>query len=658
MSRSFALVGALAVLGAAPLAAGPDRWTALGPEGGSIRSLSESPSAPGTVWAVSWLGQVFKTTDGATIWKPLPSLQARGVVDIIPDPSDASIVYAWSFLEGYLKSTDGGRRWSAAFEGLPTPLYALTISPSRPSTLYALSGDQIFKSTDGGSHWSPLPETRRPWSLAISPRDPDTLLAVVGDFDSGFVLLHSRDGGTHWVEVASQTSPWPDAIAFDPHSSTVLYARTFQNGLIRSDDEGETWVPLDWPEASSQFTVLSWKIDPDSPGTLWLAGQADGATGPLGLWRSDDRGAHWILVYSGDLPVQDIAVDPQAGLLVGVPRLGALRSRDRGLHWSSAHHGFVALTVDALAVAEDGTVWVGGTGNDVYGFYDSLSRSRDRGATWKDLRPTGRLGGLHIGGMAPSSDPETIHVASGGGVYTTEDGGDTWRLQKEGLRPGESLVDIGVAPSRPSTLYVVGGLLGPACQPGSNCLVESLVFRSNDGGGRWRRTRLELPPFDDWDCLLVHPKRPGTVWIGGHGLYRSTDAGMTWTRLGSGLPGKVTDLILDPSAPDTLFASVSSLESGVFQSRDGGGSWKPVSSGLPSGVPVRDLAMDPSRPATLYAATAAGVFFTDKGGRRWSRLGGPRAAPATSVAVDPSDPRTVYAGTEGEGLFVLTRTDR
>jgi photosystem II stability/assembly factor-like uncharacterized protein len=651
MSRCLVLLGALALLAAAPLAAGPGSWTPLGPEGGSIVRLAASPAAPGTVWAVSPLGRIFKTTDGATIWKPVPSLQARGVVDIIPDPSNASIVYAWSFREGYLKSTDGGRSWSAAFEGLQKSLYALTIAPSRPSTLYALSQDQLFKSTDGGSHWSAVTELH-PWSLAVSPTDPDTLLAVVGDFDAGSLLLRSRDGGAHWVEVVSLPSQLLYTIAFDPYSSTVLYASVLGGDFIRSDDEGETWIAVE-PEPRLHFSAHDWEIDPHSPGTLWLSGY-DGETRTLGLWRSDDRGAHWILVYSGDLPVQDIAVDLQAGLLVGDARLGALRSRDRGLHWSPAHRGFLALMVDKLAVSEDGTVWSGAAAN-VYG-PASLLWSRDGGATWEELRPAG-LFGLRVHGIAPSPlDPETVHVASYGGVYTTEDGGNTWTLQKEGLRSGESLVDIAVAPSRPSTLYVVGGLPSGVCGEGSNCLVQSLVFRSNDGGGRWRRTRLQLPPFDDWESLLIHPKRPGTVWIGGHGLYRSLDAGVTWMRLGSGLQGKVTDLVLDPSAPDTLYAAVLSQGSGnVFRSRDGGVSWQPASLGLP-GAEIRNLAVDPARPATIYAATSAGIAVTDNGGKRWRMLGGTKVSPAYSVAVDPSDPRTVYAGTDA-GVFVLTRTD-
>ena len=657
MSRSFVLVGALTFLTVAPLAAGVDHWTARGPEGGSIVRLAASPAAPGTVWGISPLDKVFKTTDGAATWTPVPSLQDRGITDIVPDPANASIVYARSFPERVLKSLNGGRSWSTANEGISTQIYTLAIAPSRPSTLYATSLEQLFKSTDGGSHWSAVSALHLPRSLVVSPADPDTLLVITGDFES--LLLRSVDGGIHWTEVTGLSTQMPDTVTFDPHTSTVLYARTFREGLVRSDDAGETWTALDWPETSRSFFVQAMKIDPHSPGTLWLAGRAYGDPQTLeGLWRSDDRGAQWTLVYS-DLPVRDIAVDPQAGLLVGVPKEGVLQSGDRGLDWSPAHRGLVAQVVNELAVAEDGTVWAGAIGDPspfLSGQYNSLLRSRDGGVTWDDLRPAG-LAGLHVSGIAPSpSSPETVHVAVYGGVFKTKDGGETWTLQNEGLRLGEALLGIAVAPSRPSTVYVAG-IGSPICDESVDC-VQSLVFRSNDGGAMWRRTGLQVPQFEAWGSLLVHPKSSGTVWIGGHGLYRSTDSGATWTRLGNGLRGFVLDLVLDPSAPDKLTAAVWSDGSRkVFQSRDGGGHWRPASSGLPPGELVWDLAVDPARPATVYAATEAGVFVTDTGGARWHSLGGPRAAPAYSVAVDPSDPRTVYAGTDA-GLFVLTRTDR
>lgn len=665
MSRSFMLLGALTFVLAAPLAAGIGSWTALGPEGGSIVHLSASPAAPGTVWAVSPLDKVFKTTDGAATWKPVPSLQGRGIAEIVPDPSNASVVYARSLRindgppigEGILKSLDGGRTWSPANEGLPALLYTLLISPSRPSTLYAAGQEQIFRSTDGGSHWSAVSEPRLPRSLAVSPSDPDTLLAIVGDFDS--LLVRSRDGGIHWTEIASLSPKLPDTIAFDPHDSNVLYASTLRAGLVRSDDEGETWTNLEWPRTSSYLFIQALEIDPRAPGTLWLTGLTQEGTGTVGkLWRSDDRGAHWTLVYS-DLPIRDLAVDPRAGLLLGVPKVGILRSGDRGLTWNPSHRGLKALVVDALAVAADGTVWAGAVSepsSDLASHYNSLLRSRDGGATWEDLRPEGHLG-LEVSGIVPlPSSPETVYVSVYGGVFKTEDGGDTWMLQSQGLRWGEALFDIAVAPSRSSTLYTVG-LGSPLCDNSPDC-AQSVIFRSTDSGDTWGRTGLKVPQFEAWGTLLVHPTKPGTVWVGGPGLFRSTDSGASWKRLGKGLQGFVTDLVLDPSAPSILTAAVwSDGTRKVFQSRDGGGSWKPASSGLPPGEPVWDLAMDPSRSATIYAATAAGIFVTDNGGMRWRRLGGTKASPADSVAVDPSDPRTVYAGTDA-GLFVLTRTGR
>ncbi|HEV7515236.1 MAG TPA: hypothetical protein VGR07_02945 [Thermoanaerobaculia bacterium] len=119
---------------------------------------------------------------------------------------------------------------------------------------------------------------------------------------------------------------------------------------------------------------------------------------------------------------------------------------------------------------------------------------------------------------------------------------------------------------------------------------------------------------------------------------------------------------LVPGQPDVLYAGTNE---GLWRSVDGARSWSQTSftnanaaaTGLPANVEVRQLAIDPHAPNTLYAATAAGVFVTDNGGRRWSELNqGLLDHSVLSIAVDANDPRTLYAGTAGlGGLFVMTR---
>jgi photosystem II stability/assembly factor-like uncharacterized protein len=641
MSRCLVLLGALALLGAAPLTAGPGSWTSLGPEGGSIRSLRASPSAPGTVWAISSFGRVFKTTDGAATWTPVTSLQNRGVFDLLPDPSNASILYIHDF-ESVLKSVDGGATWEPADEGLASHIYDLAIAPSQPATLYAAGSEQIFKSIDGGAHWLAVSELRFPGSLAVSPADPTTVLVLSQDR-----VLRSRDSGAHWEEIPGPGARIPLQVAFDPKQPQTLYALTLLDDLLRSDDAGATWHPAN--EGLSDLFLGSFVIDPSSSETLWIAGSANRSADAV--WRSDDRGEHWTKVYAG-LAAYDVALDPVAGVLLGTARAGVLQSQDGGLHWTAAHRGLTAIAVTELAVAPDGTIWSNGNGESSPFFYakNGLFRSLDRGATWDDLTP-GEI--FQATGIAVSPrDSATIHVSVYGGVYNSRDGGGTWKLSRQGLRLGEILWGIALAPSQPEILYT-GGIGSPVCD--TQICGQFRLFKSADGGTTWRRARKGLPRRQSLGSFLVHPSRPGTAWAGGDGLYRTTDGGESWTPLGRGLPGFIRDLAVVSAVPDTLYAAVSQAQGRrVFKSVNGGVTWRHAADGLPVSAEVWTLALDPTRPATFYAATTAGVFVTDDGGTRWRPLDG--LSSAFTVSVDPSDPRTIYAGTDA-GLFVLTRTD-
>src|SRR4029077_6343016 len=120
------------------------------------------------------------------------------------------------------------------------------------------------------------------------------------------------------------------------------------------------------------------------------------------------------------------------------------------------------------------------------------------------------------------------------------------------------------------------------------------VWKSSDGGNRW------APIFDKQNvaaigALAVAPSEPGTVWAGtgeawvirdsdvmGNGIYKSTDAGETWTHMGLGESGRIGRIIVHPSNPDIVFACVLGRttgpqpERGVYRTGDGGQHWTRV----------------------------------------------------------------------------------
>jgi hypothetical protein len=188
-------------------------------------------------------GGTWGTSDGGTSWMKLGQQpKGGGVHGIAIDPQDSSILYGWNGM-GIFKSTDRGASWNALNSGLPTRVNnppqsqgvvnVVVIDPQSPSTLYAvLSGDGIFKSTDGGAGWvtanSGLPATsvngRQNYavtSLVIDPDHPDTLYA------NGDGVLRSTDGGATWSSVGTGlTTFFVYTLAIDPHDTRTVYAGT------------------------------------------------------------------------------------------------------------------------------------------------------------------------------------------------------------------------------------------------------------------------------------------------------------------------------------------------------------------------------------------------------------------------------------------------
>ena len=207
------------------------------------------------------------------------------------------------------------------------------------------------------------------------------------------------------------------------------------------------------------------------------------------------------------------------------------------------------------------------------------------------------------------------------------------------------------------------------------------VWKTSDGGANWR------PVFDEEraqsiGALAVSRSAPNEVWAGtgephyirlstahGNGVYRSTDAGETWTHVGLPRTGRIADIEVHPRDPDVVYVCAvghgfePQPERGVYRTRDGGGTWERVLS-VNDSTGCSDLALNPEDPSELYAGMwqldidtwglhsggpGSGVYVTRDGGDHWRELAGgglPAAADSVgkvAVALAPSDPDRVYA---------------
>jgi photosystem II stability/assembly factor-like uncharacterized protein len=254
-----------------------------------------------------------------------------------------------------------------------------------------------------------------------------------------------------------------------------------------------------------------------------------------------------------------------------------------------------------------------------------------------------------------------VGVASGG-VWKTVNAGTTWTpvFDNEG---SYSIGAIALDPKNPATVWVGTGESNSQRSVGYG----DGVYRSDDGGKSWKNVGLKTSEhvgriaIDPRDSNVVFVAAQGPLWSGGgeRGLYKTTDGGKTWKAV---IPGTentgATDVVIDPSNPDIMYAATwqrrrhfftlidGGPESAVYRSVDGGNTWTKVRGGLPQGDVGRiGLSVSPADTNVVYATveaagTASGIFRSNDRGATWERTS-PNIAQAMYYAQIVADPKNV-----------------
>ncbi len=280
-------------------------------------------------------------------------------------------------------------------------------------------------------------------------------------------------------------------------------------------------------------------------------------------------------------------------------------------------------------------------------------------------------GGRAAAGVGSYSESNTFYMGStGGGVWKTTDAGSNWKNISDGYFGG-TIGAIAIAPSNESILYV-----GEGENSMRGNVSEGLdgLWKSTDDGKSWKN--MGLKEARHIVRLLVHPKNPDIVWaaVMGHlfgpnenrGVFKSIDGGATWKKVLYVNPQTgASDLIIDPSNPDVLYAGTwqllrtpYSLESGgegsgMYKSTDGGETWTNIKNnkGLPKGVwGIVGIGIAKSNTDKLYALVEnkeGGLYMSDDAGKTWELVTSDnnirqRAWYYTKVFVDPLDENKVY----------------
>ncbi len=392
------------------------------------------------------------------------------------------------------------------------------------------------------------------------------------------------------------------ALAYDVRyngtSNQVIIAGGVSGGVYKSTDNGATWVRKSPTGEHFSCTSLAQDKRAGFEDTWYYtvgeaSGNSAGASGAgysgNGVYKSTDNGETWArLTASNTTPlntftvaedyINRIIVDPTDGYIYIACAATIRRSMDGGASWGTVLSGTLTTSTQHTDVA------VTSTGR-LYASFGGTNSSTVDGVWASPPGPT-------------SGDPASWVRIAGAGAGGSPTG---WNAE-----PGYGRVVLGIAPSAENLVYALYySTASPLCPPfGPGGAVEAELFRWDDIGGTWTDLSATLP--DEPGCLggndpfavqggydlvvAVKPDASSTVFIGGTNAYRSTDAGLTWTRIGgyasptdysiyTGSHPDIHSFVFQPTSSTTMLCS---NDGGIQRTTDNLAStvaWTPINSG-------------------------------------------------------------------------------
>lgn len=575
-------------------------------------------------------GGVWKSLDGGSSWTPLTDDQASLAIGSIALSPDGKTIYAGTGEPnhssdsasgaGLLKSSDGGRTWTTL-------------------------GSSVFTSS---SIAGILVNSGNPAKILVTTTSGTCCRGFYRDANqSAFGVYLSTDGGNSWTAtLASRDHRFTFAdIVAQPGSPNTVFLSSFNGTIWKSSDAGGTWRRLFYvlsPAcATSSVCRVALAISGASPNLLYAA--ASSSTGLLYGIYSYDLGSGTItpLNFPPNPPKDS---DP----------CGANGQCDYDL-------------VMAADPSNAGVLYFGAL--DLY-------VSTNGGSSWSDL------GGYAPGGIHPDQhalaffpgSPASILSGNDGGVWKSVDRGSTWTNINAGLaitqffsiagNPSSLLIggnqDNGCVQYKGSASWpeVAGGDGGWTGIEQSNtnimyCNYTNLDFRkSTNGGVTWvdaiaglnqnDQSRFIAPAAQDFST-------PGTVYIGGTRVYKTTNFAASWTDVSGPVGGVViTALAVAPTSSNTVY--LGDMNGNLKVSSDGGATWRTL--GAISGFAISGIAVDPTDSNQVYVSAAFQnalySFSFQSGTWQKTQLG---AAPDRIDVVRINAARDLFIGTDHGAYF-------
>ncbi len=574
---------------------------------------------------------VYKSTDAGKTWRNIGLRDSHQIGRILIHPSNPDIVYVAALGHAYgpntergvYRSTDGGRTWQKVLDKGPDVGAAdLAFEPENPQVIYATlwqarrppwsvygplegPGSGLYKSTDGGDHWTQLTGNGLPtgaWrrsGVAVARGAGGQRVYALIDAASGSGLFRSDDSAKTWTRVSSDpridSRAWYfSGITVDPKNPDVVYLPNV--AVYRSTDGGKDFIVLKGAPGGDDYHYL-W-IDPTDSARMILASDQ-------GINVSTDTGGSWSSWYNQPTAqLYHVITDNQFPYNV----YGSQQDSGTAVVPSRTNHGLIAE-------------------------YDRFS-----------------VGGAESGYIAPDpKDPNIVYVSD---TYGTLNRFDKRTGQGQNITPWPAPafgVDISQRKYRfPWTAPLIFASIDNALYYGAQ-----YVLKTTDGGLNWQEISPDLTgaqanstkPAPGVNLTIENakargygvvysiapsPTTAGLIWAGSDtGLIHLTrNGGKTWANVTP--PGitdwsKITAIEASHFSAGAAYAAVDRhrLDDNkpyLYRTRDYGKTWTSITTGIEAPSFLNAVREDPVRKGLLYACTETGVFVSFDDGDHWQSL--------------------------------------
>jgi photosystem II stability/assembly factor-like uncharacterized protein len=638
----------------------------------SIGAVAIDPSNSKTVWvgtgeawvrnSVSVGDGIYKSTDSGENWTNVGLKDSEHIAKILVNPGNSNDVLAcamghlWDDNDerGVYQTSDGGKTWNKVLAGANGSTGCAMIARSKqdPKTIYAAMwdfrrqgwtfrsggpGSGLFKSSDGGAHWSEVNDTNakglpaKPWgriAVQVAESKPNVVYANM-EAEKGRGLYRSDDGGVSWTKLdASNYMVWRPFyfgnLIVDPKDENKIFKPDLI--LLLSNDGGKAFNVVSNADHGDFHDV--W-IDPNNTNIV-IAGD-DG-----GLWRSEDGGNRW--KHQMNLPVSQF-------------------------YHVSADNADPYRVYGGL---QDNSSWVG----------DSTYPGGVSNARWENM-----YGGDGFWMFEDPSDPNYLYAEAQGGeigrvnrlTHETRDL-HPWPNYGEGKLRFNWNTPIHMSPNEKGTIYIGAQFL----------------FRSRDHGQSWDRISPDLTTNNpEWQkqeesggvtvdnssaemyttiySISESPKNGQIIWAGTDdgNVQVTRDGAKTWANVSGNITGLgknswVTTIEASRFEEGTAYATFDrhifgDMKPYIYKTADYGKTWMPLAA-PESGVRgyAHVIKEDTVNPNVLFLGTECGLWISVDDGQHWAQYKGSNfpSVPVNDIVIQARESDLVLA-THGRGIWIV-----